>query len=290
MPSLKSLKNRIKSVKSTQKITKAMKMVAASKLKRARDQAEGAMPYASKMANIVQSLASNFDDSGSNLGLLHGTGNDKQQLIIVITSDRGLCGGFNSSIVKYMKRKLDTLRSEGKKFQLIFIGKKGYDLLRPYYKDDIVGHYSGLGRKGLKFAELNEIVEQVLGMFDESKFDICSVVFNKFKSVISQIVTDKQLIPLELPVNENQGLKVYDYEPSEEEILEKLLPKNVAVQIFYALLESIASEQGARMTAMDNATRNSGEMIKKLQLLYNRTRQAYITKELIEIISGAKAV
>lgn len=290
MPSLKSLKNRIKSVKSTQKITKAMKMVAASKLKRARDQAEGATPYANKMASIVQSLAAGSDKSSTNLALLHGTGNDTKHLVIIITSDRGLCGAFNSSIVRYTKRRLDKLKADGKKFELLFIGKKGYDLLRSSYKDNIVGHYSGLGKKGLKFSELNEVIEQVFAMSADKKFDICSVIFNKFKSVISQEVTDKQLIPLEIPVNDNQDSNPYDYEPSEEEILEKLLPKNVAVQIFYALLESIASEHGARMTAMDNATRNSGEMIKKLQLVYNRTRQAYITKELIEIISGAQAV
>ncbi|MFI4984193.1 MAG: F0F1 ATP synthase subunit gamma [Rickettsiales bacterium] len=290
MPSLKSLKNRIKSVKSTQKITKAMKMVAASKLKKAREQADNATPYANKMAAIVRSLAAGTDETSPELKLLHGNGNTATHLIIVVSSDRGLCGAFNSTIVRYTKRKIEELQAKGKKYKLLFVGKKAYDVLRSHYSDNIVGHYNGLGRRGLKFNELSGVIEQVFKMFAEDEFDVCSVIFNKFKNAISHEVTDKQLIPLDLPANENHGSMHYDYEPDEDEILHKLLPKNIAVQIFYAVIESIASEQGARMTAMDNATRNSGEMIKKLQLVYNRTRQAYITKELIEIISGAQAV
>jgi F-type H+-transporting ATPase subunit gamma len=293
MPSLKSLKNRVKSVRSTQKITKAMKMVAASKLKRAREAAEAAAPYADKMNDIVQALAQTAERSHEGQrSLLAGSGLDKVHLVIVGTSDRGLCGAFNQSIVKFARKKIDDLLSDGKEVKLICIGKKGYDLLKAQHSKRMVKHIDGIGRKGVKFEEASQVAEYVLEMFEKAEFDYAHFIFSTFKSVISQIVTDQQLIPL--PLNEvEEGVVIsspYDYEPAEEEILEKLLPKNVAVQIYRGLLENLASEQGARMSAMDNATRNSGEMIKKLNLVYNRTRQAYITKELSEIISGSEAL
>lgn len=291
MPSLKSLKNRIKSIKSTQKITKAMKMVAASKLKRAREQAEASEPYANRMSMIVRNLAKGSNSSGSEqISLLSGTGKDLIHLIIIATSDRGLCGSFNTSILKSARRKISSLLAQGKKVKIICVGKKSYDLLKSQYQSLIIKHYDGLGKKGIKFAEANSIAEFVLEQFEKGEFDYCHIIYNKFKSVISQILTDQQLVPLHFEQESENSNAVCEYEPTEEEILENLLPKNIAVQIYYALLENFASEQGARMSAMDNATRNSGEIIKELNLLYNRTRQAYITKELIEIISGAEAV
>lgn len=291
MPSLKSLKLRIKSIKSTQKITKAMKMVAASKLKRARDQAEAATPYAQHMENIVKALAAGSEKPHTGqVSLLTGTGKDLTHLVIVATSDRGLCGGFNSSIIKAAKRKLEKLEQTGKNVKLICIGKKSYDSLKSLYAGKIIAHFDGIGSKGLKFTDIGKISEKVLELFEQREFDFCHIIFSKFKSVISQIVTLQQLIPLEIQESSDKIAVPYEFEPTEEEILEKLLPKNIAVQIYRALLENIASEQGARMTAMDSATRNSGEIIKKLTLVYNRTRQAYITKELIEIISGAEAI
>jgi F-type H+-transporting ATPase subunit gamma len=290
MPSLKSLKVRIKSVRSTQKITKAMKMVAASKLKHAREKAEAAAPYADKMANIVLSLASNSQQpTVGQTSLLTGTGKDNTHLIVIVTSDRGLCGAFNSSILKASRRKIEALLAKGKEVKIICLGKKGYDLLKTQYGSKIIMHKDGIGKKGVKFAEAQEIGEKILELFETKQFDVCSVIFNKFKSVISQVVTDQQIIPLEIPAEKTESVP-YEYEPEEEEILTRLLPKNIAVQAYRALLESSASEHGARMSAMDSATRNSGDMIKKLNLLYNRTRQAYITRELIEIISGAEAV
>jgi F-type H+-transporting ATPase subunit gamma len=291
MPSLKSLKNRIKSIKSTQKITKAMKMVAASKLKRAREQAEASQPYANKMASIVHNLSGGSGEQQlDQVSLLSGTGKDDVHLIIVATSDRGLCGSFNTSIIKSSRRKVSSLLAQGKKVKIICVGKKGYDLLKSQYQSHIIKHYDGLGKKGIKFVEANSIAEVILEQFEKREFDYCHIIYNKFKSVISQILTDQQLIPLHFEGGTAQESSNCDYEPSEEAILENLLPKNVAVQIYHALLENFASEQGARMSAMENATRNSGEIIKELNLLYNRTRQAYITKELIEIISGAEAV
>lgn len=298
MPSLKSLKVRIKSIKSTEKITKAMKMVAASKLKKAREQAENAEPYADKMMQIVSSLASSkMDDSKGERNLLTVDEKlNKTHLLIVATSDKGLCGAFNSSIIKKTKVIVSEIEKSGKQVKVLFVGKKGYDLLKSNYKSHTVDHLEGIGRKGVKFTEASQISESVLELFEKEEIDSCSIVFNKFKSAISQITTHKHLIPLAAEeANDNETKQVgnnhgYEYEPSEEEILERILPKNLAVQIFHALLENNASEQGARMTAMDNATRNSGDMIKRLNLVYNRTRQAYITKELIEIISGAKAL
>lgn len=292
MPSLKSLKLRIKSIKSTQKITKAMKMVAASKLKRAREQAEAAGPYASRMNAIVRTLAKNAPAANPNeVSLLTGTGSDKTHLIIVATSDRGLCGGFNSSIIKASRKQIDLLIREGKNVKIMCVGKKGYDLLKGQYGKKIILRLDGIGRKGVRFQEASEIAEKVMELFEKGEFDVCTIIFNKFKSAISQILTQQQLVPLSIEeANDNEVSVPYEYEPSEEEILEQLLPKNIAIQMYYSLLENNASEQGARMSAMDNATRNSGEMIKKLNLVYNRTRQAYITKELIEIISGAEAL
>jgi len=289
MPSLKSLKIRIKSVKSTQKITKAMKMVAASKLKRSREKAEAAVPYADKMSKIVTSLATSVTSTPEGSSLLTGTGQDKTHLVVVITSDRGLCGAFNSSILKAARKKVASLRADGKTVKIMCLGKKGHDLLKGQYKEAIIYYKDGIGKKGVMFEEAHEVGEKILELFETGQFDVCSIIYNKFISVISQLVTDQQVIPLPVP-EEKVEMDPYEYEPEEEEILNQLLPKNISVQCYRALLESSASEQGARMSAMDSATRNSGEMIKDLNLLYNRTRQAYITKELIEIISGAEAV
>lgn len=269
-----------------------MKMVAASKLKRAREQAEAAGPYASRMNSIVRTLAKNAPEpTPGKASLLTGTGRDDVHMVIVATSDRGLCGGFNSSIIKASKKHIESLLRKNKKVKILCVGKKGYDVLKGQYGSHIIKKIDGIGRKGIKFIEASEIAEIVLQLFEKGEFDVCSIIFNKFKSAISQILTQQQLVPLSIEEEANDNESVpYEYEPSEEEILEQLLPKNIAIQIYYSLLENNASEQGARMSAMDSATRNSGEMIKKLNLVYNRTRQAYITKELIEIISGADAL
>lgn len=301
MPSLKSLKLRIKSIKSTQKITKAMKMVAASKLKRAREAAEAAAPYANRLAKIMSSLASGQQATSDTRSLLSGTGKDKVHLVIVAASDRGLCGGFNSSIIKAAKLKIAKLESEGKTVKIVCVGKKSADLLKQQYNNRIISRIEGIGRKSISFADASSIAQEVFERFDNEEFDVCHIIYNQFKSAILCIVTDQQLIPLQLADAQNKEYveddsyfkkieSPYDFEPSEEEILETLLPKNITVQIFRALLDNNASEQGARMNAMDNATRNSGEIIKKLTLVYNRSRQAQITRELIEIISGAEAV
>ncbi len=292
MPSLKSIKNRIKSVKSTQKITKAMKMVAASKLKRAREHAESASEYASKLHDMVLSIASGIDPSSSErIQLLHGNGKDNTHLIIVSSSDRGLCGSFNHSISKAVKHKIAELSSAGKKVKLMCIGKKAYEIFKSEHADKIVKRYDHIaGKTGVDFNVAKEIADHLIEQFEAGAFDVCTVFFNRFQSAIAQIPTAKQLVPLEFDVAECEVQHGCEFEPDEEEIVERLMPKNIAVQMFTALLENNASEHAARMTAMDNATRNSGEMIKKLNLVYNRTRQAYITKELIEIISGAEAV
>lgn len=291
MPSLKSIKLRIKSVKSTQKITKAMQMVAASKLKRAREQAESASVYATKMNSLVQALASGIDPSSSDrIKLLHGTGQDKVHMLVVITSDRGLCGSFNHALCKQVRMKIRELKDAGKQVKLLCIGKRGIDLLKADYKDLMVQTYEHLvGKGGLKFEQIRGIIDFIIDEFDNKSFDVCTLFYSRFKSAISQIPTESTIIPFQ---QDEECLAVHgcEFEPSEEEIVEKLLPKNLAVQCYTALLESISGEQAARMAAMDNATRNSGDMIKKLQLVYNRTRQAYITRELIEIISGAEAV
>ncbi|PWC82831.1 ATP synthase F0F1 subunit gamma [Azospirillum sp. TSH100] len=294
MPNLKDLKNRISSVQSTRKITSAMKMVAASKLRRAQEQAEASGPYAERMGRMLSSLAANVQDSGNGPKLMTGTGADKVHLLVVISSDRGLCGAFNGSIVREAKRQITRLQGEGKTVKLLTVGRKGRDQLRREFASLIVESYEDVGRRRLGFSDADMVATKVLAMFDAGEFDVCSVVFNKFKSAISQIVTVQQLIPFAVPgeaaAATDEVKPLYEFEPDEEQILAELLPRNLSIQIYRALLESAASEQGARMTAMDNATRNAGDMINKLTITYNRTRQAYITKELIEIISGAEAL
>ena len=290
MPSLKDLKVRINSVKSTQKITSAMKMVAAAKLRRAQEQAEAARPYAERMERILGSLAASMQGRDGAPALLAGNGRDRIQLVVVMTSDRGLCGGFNSSIVRAARRKVQELRDQGKEVKLFCVGRKGRDQLRRDLGSLIIGHMEDVGRPRLTFAVAQEIGLRLAAMFDAGQFDVCHIIYNKFKSAMTQIVTFQQLIPFAAPAGEGQGDVFYEYEPDEAEILAALLPRNLGVQVFRALLENNASEEGARMTAMDSATRNAGEMINKLTIFYNRSRQAYITKELIEIISGAEAL
>jgi F-type H+-transporting ATPase subunit gamma len=290
MPSLKDLKVRIASVKSTQKITSAMKMVAAAKLRRAQQAAEAARPYAERMERMLGSLASSMAGREGAPALLAGNGREQVHLIVVMTSDRGLCGGFNSSIVRAARRKVRELRDEGKQVKLFCVGRKGRDQLKRDLGDIIVGHLEDVGRPKLAFPAAADIGSRLVQMFGQGEFDVAWLVYNKFKSAMTQFVTFQQLIPFAVPAGQGQSDAFYEYEPDETEILEALLPRNLGVQVFRALLENSASEQGARMTAMDNATRNAGEMINKLTIFYNRSRQAYITKELIEIISGAEAV
>jgi len=296
MASLKDLRSRIASVKSTRKITSAMKMVAASKLRRAQDAAEAARPYAERMGTMLGRLATAV---GSNEGapkLLAGTGKDDVHLLVVFTADRGLCGGFNASIVKAARLKAKALQGEGKTVKLICVGRKGADALKREFGDNIVARYTGIeGKKGIDFSSATEVADKVLALYDEGEFDVCTIFYNKFVSAISQVATAQQLIPFtgeEVDEQEEAtgSSAVYEYEPSEEAILADLLPRNVGVQIFGAMLESSASEHGARMSAMDNATRNAGDMIDRLSIQYNRSRQAQITNELIEIISGAEAL
>ncbi|MEA2781289.1 MAG: F-type H+-transporting ATPase subunit gamma [Rhodospirillaceae bacterium] len=290
MPSLKDLKVRINSVKSTQKITSAMKMVAAAKLRRAQEKAEAARPYAERMERMLGSLAASMAGRDGAPALLAGNGRDQVHLVVVMTSDRGLCGGFNSSIVRAARRKVRELLDEGKQVKLFCVGRKGRDQLRRDLADLIVGHVEDVGRPRLAFPAAASIGARLVAMYEAGEFDVCHLVYNKFKSAMTQIVTIQQLIPFAVPAGETTGDAVYEYEPDENEILEALLPRNLGVQVFRALLENTASEEGARMTAMDSATRNAGEMINKLTIFYNRSRQAYITKELIEIISGAEAI
>jgi F-type H+-transporting ATPase subunit gamma len=292
MPSLKDLKNRINSVKSTQKITSAMKMVAAAKLRRAQEQAEAARPFAERMERVVGSLAASMAGQEGAPVMLAGTGRDHTHLLVVVTSDRGLCGAFNSSIVRAARRTIRELQGQGKEVKLLCVGRKGRDQLRRDFGKLIVGAIEDVGKPRLGFDTADAIARRLTTMFEAGEFDVATVVYNKFKSVISQIVTLQQLIPFAAPDEgaAATGGVVYEAEPDESEILEALLPRNLAVQIYRALLESAAGEQGARMSAMDNATRNAGDMINKLTITYNRSRQAYITKELIEIISGAEAL
>lgn len=294
MPSLKEFRNRIASVKSTRKITSAMKMVAASKLRRAQQQAEASQPYAVRMSDMLARLVANVDINETSPLLLGGTGNQNVHLLVVVTSDRGLCGGFNGSISRLARQKIRELLDEGREVKILCVGRKGRDVLKREYADKIIHTFEGLGKKRLTFADATEVSDFVVQMIERGEFDVCTVLFNRFKSVIAQIPTAQQLIPFKAPEfkeAEATGPKaLYEFEPSEEEILESLLPRNLSVQIFRSLLDSAAGEQAARMTAMDNATRNAGDMINKLTLRYNRARQAYITKELIEIISGAEAV
>ena len=295
MPNLKDLKVRINSVKSTQKITSAMKMVAAAKLRRAQENAEAARPFAARMERMLGSLASSIGGVEGAPKMMAGTGSDQTHLIVICTADRGLCGGFNSSIVRQTRKMITSLKAEGKTVKLMFVGSKAHDVMRREFTDITVDAFKGIGKKGVQFTEANGVATKVTSMFDAGEFDVCTIVFNRFQSVMTQIVTPQQLIPFVAPAKEEASKETgpqasYIFEPDEEEILADLLPRNIAIQIFQALLENSASEHGARMTAMDSATRNAGEMIDKLTLTYNRTRQAFITKELIEIISGAEAL
>jgi len=294
MATLKELRLRIRSVKSTQKITSAMKMVAASRLRRAQEQAEAARPYAERMERMLGSLAASIVAAGNAPPLLAGTGKDETHLLIIATSDRGLAGGFNASILRETRRTIRELSAAGKTIKILTIGRKGRDSLRRDHGKLLVDSLTDVGRRRLEFTEAQAITARVLALFDEGEIDIATVIYNRFKSAMTQIVTKQQVIPFAVPESAGrpdpavQG--VYEFEPEEVEILATLLPRNLAVQIFSALLESNASEQGARMTAMDNATRNAGDMIDRLTVTYNRSRQAAITKELIEIISGAEAL
>jgi F-type H+-transporting ATPase subunit gamma len=292
MPSLKDLRNRIASVKSTQKITAAMKMVAASKLRRAQDQAEAGRPYADRMERMLNGLAAVAGPAGQGPKLIAGTGKSDVHLLLVITSDRGLAGAFNATVLRETRKQIRELQGRGKTVKLFTVGRKGRDSLRRDFSNLIAESVVDLGRPRLGFADADGIAVRILAMFEAGDFDVCSVVYNKFKSAIAQIITVQQLVPVAIPAVAEATASniVYEFEPSEEQILAELLPRNLAIQIYKALLDSAASEQGARMTAMDNATRNAGDMIKRLTLVYNRTRQAYITKELIEIISGSEAV
>ena len=295
MPSLKDLRNRISSVKATQKITKAMQMVAAAKLRRAQEAAVSARPFAERMDKVLANLNEKITDRSGASPLLVGTGKEDVHLLIVATAERGLCGGFNTNIARLAKEHIKKLITTGKSVKILCVGKKGYDALKTEYNDFIIDTIDMRHVKSVGFTDAHSIAKRVLSMFDEEEFDVCTLFFSEFKSVIAQVPTPLQLIPAKLPegkdeVEEANSLAAYEYEPEEDEILIDLLPRNIATQIFRALLENAASEQGARMTAMDNATRNAGEMIDKLTLSYNRSRQAMITKELIEIVSGAEAV
>ncbi|NEX47514.1 F0F1 ATP synthase subunit gamma [Pseudotabrizicola algicola] len=288
MPSLKDLKNRIGSVKNTRKITKAMQMVAAAKLRRAQDAAVQARPYAERMNAVMAGLASGVGQSSSAPRLLAGTGRDQVHLLIVMTAERGLCGGFNSSIARLARVKANELLAAGKTVKILTVGKKGREQLKRDLSQHFVGHVDLTEVKRIGYANAQGIARDVLARFDANEFDVATLFYNRFQSVISQIPTAQQIIPAKFEGDASTAL--YDYEPSEEAILTDLLPRGVATQIFTALLENGASEQGARMSAMDNATRNAGDMINKLTIQYNRSRQAAITKELIEIISGAEAL
>jgi F-type H+-transporting ATPase subunit gamma len=290
MPSLKDLKNRIESVKSTRKITKAMQMVAAAKLRRAQEAAENARPYAERMRAVLGNLAAAVHGSPSAPRLLGGTGKDGVHLLIVATAERGLAGGFNSSIVKLARQHVERLLAEGKTVKILTIGKKGREQLRRDHGSRLIGHVDLSEVRRIGYGNAAEIARQVIHRFDAGEFDVCTLFFGKFRSVISQEPTARQLIPAKFEAAEGGSRANYEYEPSEEEILADLLPRGVATEIFAALLENAASEQGARMAAMDNATRNAGDMIDRLTLQYNRSRQAAITTELIEIIAGAEAL
>ncbi len=293
MPSLKSLRLRINSVKSTQKITKAMKMVAASRLRRAQEAAEAGRPFAERMERVLFNLAGKQAGSDSAPALMSGTGKDQVHLLVVATAERGLCGAFNSSIVRLARRHIEDLLRAGKTVKILCVGRKGRDQLRREYGSMIIDTIELTGVKRVGFNHAEQIGERILSLFAHGEVDVITLFYSRFKSVFSQIPTAQQLIPIALPAAEAQadtGGAIPEYEPDEEAILADILPRNVSVQVYRALLENAASEQGARMSAMDNATRNAGEMIKKLTISYNRQRQAIITKELIEIISGAEAV
>ena len=291
MASLDDLKKRISSVKSTQKITKAMKMVAAAKLKKAQDSAEKGRPYSQKMNNVILNLSGSISDMNNAPKLLSGTGKEQIHLCVVMTSDRGLCGGFNANIIKKAKSHFLKLKSEGKELKIITVGSKGNDQLKRAYGDKIIENMSFKNSKNANYFDAEKVGKTVIEKFEKGEFDICTIFYNQFKNVITQIPQAQQIIPLNtFNDNENKLEESYEFEPDEDEILSNLLPKNISTQIFKAMLENSASEQGSRMSAMDNATRNAGEMVDKLTIEYNRSRQAAITKELIEIISGAESL
>ena len=292
MPSLDDLKKRIKSVKSTQKITKAMKMVAAAKLKKAQENAERGRPYSEKLQNIILNLTKSISDNANAPKLLAGNGKDKIYLCVVITADRGLCGGFNSNICKLAKNHFKKILKEGKELKIITVGSKGHDQIKTEYSKYIIDNKSFKEKKHISFKEASEIGKKVIQLYEQEQFDKCFIFYNNFKNVITQIPQIEQIIPTFLKKDNKtkEDVNSYEFEPEEDEILEDLLPKNVSVQIFKAFLENAASEQGSRMTAMDNATRNAGDLVDKLTINYNRSRQASITKELIEIISGAESL
>ncbi len=292
MPSLDDLKKRIKSVKSTQKITKAMKMVAAAKLRKAQENAEKGRPYSQKMQNIILNLTKTINDPENAPKLLVGTGEDKVNLCVVLTADRGLCGGFNSNICKLAKANFKKILSEGKKLKIITVGSKGLDQIKREYGKYVIKKFSFKEKKQITFKEAEIIGGEIIDLFNKSEFDKCILFYNNFKNVITQIPQAQQIIPADKnTIKENEeNLVAYEFEPDEDEILEDLLPKNISTQVFKAFLENAASEQGSRMTAMDNATRNAGDLVDKLTINYNRSRQASITKELIEIISGAESL
>ena len=292
MPSLDDLKKRIKSVKSTQKITKAMKMVAAAKLRKAQESAEKGRPYSQKMQNIILNLTNSINDPQNAPKLLVGNGNDKTYLCLVLTADRGLCGGFNSNICKLAKTNFKKILNEGKELKIITVGSKGLDQIKREYGKYVIKKFSFKDKKKITFVEAETIGNEIINLFNNNEFDKCILFYNNFKNVITQIPQAQQIIPAEkkLVVEENKNLISYEFEPDEDEILEDLLPKNISTQVFKAFLENAASEQGSRMTAMDNATRNAGDLVDKLTINYNRSRQASITKELIEIISGAESL
>ena len=291
MASLDDLKKRIASVKSTQKITKAMKMVAAAKLRKAQESAEKGRPYSEKMNNIILNLSSGISDKENAPKLLSGSGNDKVHLCVVMTSDRGLCGGFNSNIIKKAKSYFAKLVEEGKDLKIITVGSKGNDQLKRAYGDKIIANISFKESKHANYFDAEKVGKMVIEKFEAEEFDVCTIFYNQFKNVITQIPQAQQIIPLNVENSEeDKSEDSYEFEPDEDEILSNLLPKNISTQIFKAMLENSASEQGSRMSAMDNATRNAGEMVDKLTIEYNRSRQAAITKELIEIISGAESL
>ena len=292
MPSLDDLKKRIKSVKSTQKITKAMKMVAAAKLRKAQESAEKGRPYSQKMQNIILNLTKSINDPQNAPKLLIGTGKDKTYLCLVLTADRGLCGGFNSNICKLAKTNFKKILSEGKELKIITVGIKGLDQIKREYGKYVIKKFSFKDKKQITFNEAEIIGKEIIKLFNQEQFDKCILFYNNFKNVITQIPQAQQIIPTEQnTIQENDDkISAYEFEPDEDEILEDLLPKNISTQVFKAFLENAASEQGSRMAAMDNATRNAGELVDKLTINYNRSRQASITKELIEIISGAESL
>ncbi|MCB1454262.1 MAG: F0F1 ATP synthase subunit gamma [Rhodobiaceae bacterium] len=290
MPSLKDLRNRIASVTATRKITKAMQMVAAAKLRRAQTAADAARPYAERMSEVLGNLSAGVAGQAGAPPLMVGTGKDDVYLLVVCTAERGLCGGFNSSIAKKARDEVNRLTRDGKTVKILCVGRKGHDILKRLFKNQIIDFVDFRSVRHLGFSEAELVAEKVLALFAAGEFDVCTLFFSEFKSVVSQVPTTQRLIPADFEVEEGAAPKSYEYEPDETEILDDLLPRNVAVQIFRALLENAAGEQGARMSAMDSATRNAGEMIDKLTLSYNRQRQAQITKELIEIISGAEAL